>query len=411
MPLPKVIPALADLTQDIAGPIPVELLQSWATGAQDSAAAEKLLAAFQSEGTVVSSDTSGLSRMSRSMELLDVLRLVSQPKEIVHAIGREIGGRGIGIWVADNTEMLYPGSVSPETVIAAMHEVQARISERLQVRIGMCVHQGRFYEIGGGLYGEDADHVEYLAEHCAGPGEILLTESLARHVESTATGRLVPKLFGGAEASLKAWILSDGPRLPELAEHETTYPHPFPEEFYALLPQLGEPGLKDMIYSRWLRERVVVFLAREREASELASLGGLLDDLVINALMETVVKETAPQVENIASSAGGLAILTFATTSEAVGYARAVKAQLAENGVQVRVGIDAGPMLLFSNPKGPSGITGDPVNIASKLSEDVGRADYISISDRAAKQLGDNHAAERFEVQVSGVTLSGILVS
>ena len=62
MPLPKVIPALADLTQDIAGPVPVDLLHRWATGDQDLAAAATLLSPFQIQGTVVSTDTSGLSR-------------------------------------------------------------------------------------------------------------------------------------------------------------------------------------------------------------------------------------------------------------------------------------------------------------------------------------------------------------
>src|SRR4051812_21090378 len=39
MPLPRVIPALADLTQDIAGPLPVKLLQNWATGEREASGA------------------------------------------------------------------------------------------------------------------------------------------------------------------------------------------------------------------------------------------------------------------------------------------------------------------------------------------------------------------------------------
>ena len=158
--LPKVIPALSDLTQDIAGPVPVRLLQDWATGEQDPAAAEALLQPFEIEGTVVSTDTSGLSRLTQSMDLLDTLSLISQPKEIVHALGRAIGGRAIGTWVADNTEMFYPASVEPDRVVDAMSEVQYRIHHRLRLRIGMCLHPGRYYDIGGGLYGVDASAIE-----------------------------------------------------------------------------------------------------------------------------------------------------------------------------------------------------------------------------------------------------------
>ena len=35
VPLPRIIPALADLTQDIAGPLPVDQLHNWAAGSQN----------------------------------------------------------------------------------------------------------------------------------------------------------------------------------------------------------------------------------------------------------------------------------------------------------------------------------------------------------------------------------------
>src|SRR5262249_19652074 len=108
MAKPKIIPALADLTQDIAGPVPVQLLQDWASGEQDLAAAESLLDPFRIDGTVVASDTAGLSKLTQAIDLVEVISLISRPKEIVHALGVEIGGRAIGIWIADNTEMYYP---------------------------------------------------------------------------------------------------------------------------------------------------------------------------------------------------------------------------------------------------------------------------------------------------------------
>ena len=64
MALPTIIPALADLTQDMAGPVPVHLLYAWAAGEQEPAHADALLDPYRVEGTVVSSDTSGLSRMT-----------------------------------------------------------------------------------------------------------------------------------------------------------------------------------------------------------------------------------------------------------------------------------------------------------------------------------------------------------
>src|SRR5262245_31757159 len=117
MPFPRAIPALADVTQDIAGAAPLGLLQDWGSGKADLASAEALLRPFQIAGTVVASDTSGLTRLTRELDLLDVLRLISRPKEILHAVGVAVGGRAVGRWVADNTEMYYSTAVPVDVVV------------------------------------------------------------------------------------------------------------------------------------------------------------------------------------------------------------------------------------------------------------------------------------------------------
>jgi hypothetical protein len=192
------------LTQDIAGPVPVQLLRDWAAGRQDLAAAKALLTSFCVQGSVVASDTSGLSRMMQEMDLLEALSLISRPKEMIHALGREIGGRPIGAWVADNTEMFYGEDLDAETIVEAMAEVQARIQESRAVQVGMCIHAGSFYEIGGGLYGSDADTVEYLAEHVAGAGEILLTENMAQRLKTAgASGTLGGRATTGLRCAME----------------------------------------------------------------------------------------------------------------------------------------------------------------------------------------------------------------
>jgi class 3 adenylate cyclase len=368
------------------------------------------------EGTVVASDASGLSRMMKEMELLEVLRLVSHPKEIIYSLGREIGGRAIGAWVADNTEMFYAQDLELESIVEALAEAQARIQERHSVQLGTCVHTGSFYEIGGGLYGSDADTVEFLAEHYAGPGEILVTEPVARWLKSR-------DFEEGARASLaqlrhdylpeQVYSVRWNRRAPWLKERETSYPHAFPMEFYELLRASGESEeARCEIYGRWLQERTIVFLARQRLRGDASgpSLDSLLDNLVMNALMDTVIRETMSASDHVAGSAGGVAILTFATPQEGVGFAREIHTKLAENGLPVHAAIDAGPVLLFRNSRGPSGIAGDPVNTASKLAEDLGLPGSISVTERAFAQLSSDADADRFEVTVSGITVRGAFI-
>src|SRR4051794_14786120 len=182
----RTIPALADVTKDISGPLPAGLLDDWSASTErNHDAARVLLAPYRREGVVVASDTAGLTRMTQERELLDVLWLVSEPMQILYAVGSAVVGRAVGVWEADNTEMIYPASLPADTLVDAMLEAQARIAERTKVRVGLCVHRGVFYEIGGGLFGADAQLVEELAENDAAGGEILVTNELAQGLSSS----------------------------------------------------------------------------------------------------------------------------------------------------------------------------------------------------------------------------------
>jgi len=412
MPLPRIIPALADLTQDIAGPLPVELLQHWAEGSQSVADAERLLDRYRIEGTVVASDTSGLSRLTEERDLLDVLALVSAPKEILHGLGVEIGGRPIGVWVADNSEMYYPAAIPASLVVEAMSEAQSRVDASRTVRVGLCVHRGEFFEVGGGLYGGDAEAVEYLAEEFAGPGETLLTRAVVDALGPTGTFALAPRPDLDEIHRAGVFALREPRRMPGLRGDQKSYPHPYPEEFFGRLTRLRDAGEADVIrrqiYDAYLRDRTVLFVSRVHPPQAVHTLQALLDDFVSNALVETIVRVAMRAEEHVAGLGSGLAILTFDSPAPAVEFAQEVRAEFARNGVGVKIGVDCGPILLFSNPKGPSGLAGDPVNIASKLAEDTGSAGKIRVSSRAARQLALPGGAVPFTLTVSRVELNGV---
>jgi class 3 adenylate cyclase len=414
MPFPKIIPALADLTQDIAGPLPVELLQNWASGTQDLATAEKLLERFRLGGHVVSTDTSGLSRMTQERDLLEVLSAISAPKEILHALGTEIGGRPVGIWVADNSEMYYPLSVAPEDVLDAMNEAQFRIAELASVQIGICAHSGVFYEIGSGLYGQDALLVEYLAEQFAGPGEILVTRQLVDALAQPECYSFVRR--SDLESIHLAGVLrlTRARRMPQLAGKNVGYPHPFSADFFELFLRLKGPPpceeVKARIYEQYLRECAILFLAREQRREAENNLSSLLDELVINALMDTVVQKQERARDHIAASAGGIAILSFETVPQALEFAQEIRTRFSENGLPVSLGIDWGPVLLLRNQSGPGGIAGDPVNVASKISEDLGEPGKVHVTDRAARHLQGVFSERQFNIRISGLLLTGIVL-
>jgi hypothetical protein len=412
MALPKIIPALADLTQDMAGPVPLSLLYGWAAGEQDAARAAELLAPFRLEGTVVSSDTSGLSRLTKERDLLDVLALISEPKQILHGIGVEIGGKAIGTWVADNTQVFYPPSVAAADIVSGMSEAERRISCELTIGVGMCVHRGIFYELGGALYGGDAHLVETHAEHHARPGEILVTAPIKDDCPGEYTFRPRPEL--DTPGGPPIFSLAEAPRGRGLEGRERRYPHPYPAAFFDRLLKYkrasDRQALRQEIYDAYLRSAVVVFLSRSREPGALWDGAFLLDDLVANVLLDALVSGLDSARGHVAGLGGGLGILTFDTPDEAFENAQALRRRFASNGLLVKIGIASGPVLHFSNPRGPSGITGTPVNVASKISEDGGLPGRINIAADVASQIGGLDGASPFEISVGGVVLHGVTV-
>jgi class 3 adenylate cyclase len=410
--LPRVIPALADLTQDIAGPVPVGLLQEWGAGRADPESAHVLLRPFEIAGTVVASDSSGLTRLTREMDLLEVLSLISRPKEIVHAVGTAIGGRGIGRWVADNTQMYYPAALGLELVLGAMCEAQHRIASAARVGVGICLHPGRFYEIGGTLYGHDAQVVESLAEHHAGPGEILATREAVAALGDPAQYALRPRGDLAPQHPAGVFAIDPARRLPDLVAANPRYPHPFTDEFFESLRRLeaipDPSAVKERLYATYQRERAVVMVARERLPPATDDLTAILDNLVVDACLDAIVRETASGGRMVVSSGGGHALLAFDTPREALAFAGAVRARGAENSIPVRIGIDHGAVLLFEHAAGVRSVAGDPVNVASKMSEDAGQAGRIHLSRRAADRLDPAPGGDPFEITVSGVRLRGV---
>jgi class 3 adenylate cyclase len=411
MPGPRIIPALADLTQDIAGPLPLRLLQGWATGAQDLETADRLLDDFRIEGHVVSTDTSGLSYMTHEKDLLEVMSLISVPKGIVHALGKEIGGRPIGIWVADNSEMYYPSRVDPLLILDCLTESRYRIARAVPIELGFCVHAGHYYEIGGGLYGDDASTVERLAEEFADPGEILVTAAVADPIDPSLGVGFDRRPTLDAIHPPGVYTLRSERRLPALRGEDSHYPHPFPADFFrqlsALPAAIDAEAARRRMYDQYQAERSILFVARERSRAAEGDLATLLDDLLLNALTDAILRETLRASSHVAGSGGGLGILTFSSPSEALDFALLARLRFAENGVLVRIAIDHGPVLIFDGIRGRNGISGDPVNIASKLSEDAGENSRIVLTDRAAAGLRFPGPAERFETVISRVPIRG----
>lgn len=395
-------PGFFDLPAGAGESLPLQVIEEWTRGAPTRDNALRILAPFRHEGFAVASDAAGLTKLTRERPLVEILALINRPKEIVHAAARAIGGRAVGIWAADNTSMLYPAAIGAPTLVATLRAVQARLAVERAVGTGFCAHRGTFYELGGGLYGPDADRLETVAEEHTEGGEIVVTDEVARDL--TGDWRLEPRTDLAA-AFGAVWRVVDGPVAAALTGGDEHYPAPFDDAFLETLRRFGMAGagaLPDPEY----HDLAVVLVERERDEPDEPEVA-LLNDLALAAASKRIATDLLTRHEGTeVKTAGLLAIFTFRECRTAADFAQEFRGAFAAQGVQTRIGVDAGPVLIFDLGQGRRDIAGSPINVASKLAQDCGEFGKIYLSDTATQRARLERASQTVQFDVSGVSLT-----
>ena len=397
-------PGFFDLPQTAGETLPLDVIAAWTGGEQTADVAREILAPHTLRGTLVSSDSAGLTRLTRERPLIEILALVNHPKEIVHAHGRAIGGRAIGVWAADNTQMFYDEGVSASRVVGMLLTAMRAITAECELGIGMAAHAGEFYELGGGVYGGDAERVEVIAEEHTPGGELLVTDALADRLGAGHAFALEPRR--GLPHELGAvYQLVGGPALRGLDASDTAYPAPYSSDFTTGLAEYSRTRRDSRAPNTVYRDLAVVLVEREPEEPGEPEVV-VLNDLALTAAMKRLSFSLVERFggEEV-KTAGRLGIYTFADPANAVEFARQFRDALAGQGVRCRVGVDAGQVLLFDLTPGSREIAGSPVNVASKLAQDVGSYGAIRISQEAARRAGLRRERSTLSLNVSGVEL------
>jgi class 3 adenylate cyclase len=135
--------------------------------------------------------------------------------------------------------------------------------------------------------------------------------------------------------------------------------------------------------------------------------GLLLDGFTALTLMDLAVRRVAGSFKaDVVKSNGTVAIVLFEGGAEAVGFARDVIDTIRALGGEARVGVTHGEVFLFPLGGDQREIAGNPVNVASKLSEDSG-LDGILV-DTSALTADVARDAQPFTLTLSHVELRGV---
>ncbi|MFD1537554.1 hypothetical protein [Nonomuraea guangzhouensis] len=403
------IPGRFDTAQGAAAGLPLALIEQWRNSGQTATDAWRLLSRHATRGYNVVSDSAGLTKLSQRLGLLEVLAVIDRPKRILYAGTKAIGGEAVGVWAADNAQMYHPDTTDARVLLSALLRVQDEIGRRCRARVGIGVHHGRFYDLSGGLYGAEADAIEDIAENHTEGGEIAVTAAVLDRLPHDHS--FVIQRKDGPESPVGAvYQVLDGPRLDDVRPVEDQrYPIPYSAAFYADLLRLEhspeDAELAERLTAEHLQHRTVVLVERSVAPAETPELG-LLRGLSLSAVMKETGLRLMPERGAVEIKiAGPLAIYLFEDPGPAVRFAQGLRAGLAEHEIGCRIGVADGPVLAGQTPGGGWDIAGAPVNLASKMAQDLGTPGRVYLSEALREHVHlDGFAAVRRTV--SGVQMA-----
>ncbi len=394
--------SLADVTQDIAGAVPPDLVLRWNDSDKSPQTHARLLQPYLVRGTIVSSDAAGLSKLTQQLSLPEVMKLVSEPKELLHALGKAIGGQAIGVWAADNAQMFFRSPIDPALVVEQMLAVQQR-GKTLPVKIGIGIHFGECVSVAGGLFGADADFIEHIAEDDTKGGEIVVSRPVyARLRESLRTTASLREDLAD-RGSLWSIVDCNEP-VATVEGADIRYPMPFGEAFFKKLRETSIEALARDSFDDYRRATTVAFIKINRPHQSL-----LLNAFTEMSLADLSIRRVASSYRaDVVKSTGSLAIVLFDDVREGIRFAREVVRTNQSLGINARVGLAKGEVFLFPLANGGREIAGNSVNIASKLSEDAG-IDGILV-EKSAVIEDVARFGRPFGLTISGVSLEGCVI-
>lgn len=391
--------SLADLRQGISGVIATEMVLLWNSRPKSAEQHARLMEPYRVRGTVVSTDSAGLSRLTQRYTLPQVMKLISEPKEVLHALGRAIGGEAIGVWAADNTLMFYPEPIAPAQIVTQMLAAQRQLKTQT-VQVGIGIHCGECYRIAGGLFGPDAELIEEIAEERTRGAETVVSQVILDQLPDPV--RQAARLRDDLASYGALWSICDyaGP-LAAVDGNDYHYPTPFDAESFAALRATPLAELKQEAFASYRRMQTVAFVRVHHRRHEF-----LLDAFTDMSLIDLAFRRVAASHGgDVVKSNGVLAIVLFDCGGTARSFSQDVIETTRTLGISARVGLTYGESYIFPLTGGGRDIAGNSINIASKLAEDSD-LDGILI-ESSVKDVDCAAASEPFRTTISRVELTG----
>lgn len=390
-------PSGFDLSDPIVSYLPQELIQRWLESDRSDQSHERLLRPYVRYGTVVCSDSSGLSKLTQNRSLIEVLKLISEPKEIIHSHGKSIGGEAIGIWMADNSLMFYPTDIAVQDIVRQMVLAQQQI-KTVAVSVGIGLHYGKVYHIGGGLYGDDAVLIEEFTENESRGEDIIVSAVIKQKLAAP---------FDQFESYQDMFCLQYKDLKCQGDEgRDICYPAPFDQDFQERLRAWDHLNTNITLEEKHQPIESTVALVFFYPENNLRLLDRFVQQLDVS---HQTKKITSKHGVELLKTNGLLAVFHSADSSKVVACTKELHQVFQSQNFMVNIGVSRGDIMLF-DLENERDLAGDAVNLASKMAED---SEYrgVAIFDKTVREEAIRQGiTEAFSFSVSRLRLEGVLL-
>ena len=189
-----------------------------------------------------------------------------------------------------------------------------------------------------------------------------------------------------------------GPKVTDVAPSDFRYPAPFTDGFFDELQSYTRTKRASRMPRPLYHNSAVVLIEREGEERDIPEVA-VLNDLALAAAMKRIGAGLLKALQGTEiKTIGQISIYTFKDCAKAVEFAKGFREQLKQQGIQCTIGVDYGQVLLFDLGAGAHDIAGSPVNVASKLAQDVGQPGRIYVTQDAARNMALAGRDVSFEV-------------
>lgn len=374
--------------------IPANIIQKWEKSDKTEESQNSILAEYKEKWTVVVSDFCWLTKLSSSWKnMIEIMKILSLPKEIIHSYATWIGWVPIWVWFADNTLTFYPEYIDKQYILSQMISAQKEIL-KAGFEVWMSIHSWEFIHIDWSVFGKDAELVQETWENHTSWWEIIISQNFLGWLN-------IDKQLFKIRQDMDFWENFYTFNYSNFKETNykwsPLYPLPFDREFYNLISSSSEEEYLEIIKNRE-KTSFILFIKIIHPYEYL-----ILDELANYIFTDSIITEATKNNKTTKVKSNWIYAIFYGEKIEEIIETTNNIINSLEEYYDFSVWVAYWNFLIFDLEDWQKEIAWNPVNIGSKLAEDQWQLNMIYFDESCW-----NIEWEPYEFEISNIKLKWV---